>query len=197
MSILRAFLCLMLVSLANLAAAQSPAIGPVRIPPPLAFARIPPPPYPFDSSVASRALDLMRLNEGWGSLGMNLYHWRPGHHQAPVAGAWAPSFVPVMPFDLSVHQVGLRAPTQTAPGVEAGARAAFEQRAAALRALAASVAPVTGNAWSSEEGNYRGWTSSPAEEAWWDGGAGAFQGQCVPGGAYGWGYGGHGTWLCP
>lgn len=105
----------LLVSLslvAGAAAAQPLAMAPVRVPPPLAFALLPPPPFPLDSRVAARVLDVMRANDGWGSLGMNLYRWRPGDHVPPVVPFHAQSFVPVVPYDLSVYQVGLSSRAQ-------------------------------------------------------------------------------------
>ena len=118
--------------------AQQAAVLPVRVPPPLAFALVPPPPFAFDSRVAVSALDVQRSNEGWGSLGMNLYYWRPGDHVAPIASPYASDFFAVMPFDLDVRQASVQWPANAAALGDGATRAAFEERAAALRALAAT-----------------------------------------------------------
>ncbi len=189
-----------LTLVAGAAAAQPLAMAPVRVPPPLAFALLPPPPYPLDSRVAARALDLMRANAGWGSLGMNLYRWRPGDHVPPVVPFHAQSFVPVVPNDLSVYQVGLSSRAQAhSTGDAASARAAYEQRAAALRALAAPLATSADafgvTSYMLDDGAGES-AAGVAVEAPWQGSAHAGFGVCGPGYGPAWGSAQYANWPC-
>jgi hypothetical protein len=127
--------------------AQEPAVLPVRVPLPLAFSLVPPPPFLLDSRIAADTLTVQRSNDGWGSLGMNLFRWRSGDPMPPIASPYTSSFYAVVPFDLDVRQVTVKWPSAAAVAGEGVTRTAFDERAAALRALAASAVTYETGTW--------------------------------------------------
>ena len=119
----------------------------MRIPLPLALSLVPPPPFALDSRIAADTLSLQRSHEGWGALGMNLYRWRSGDPVSPIASSYTNSFYAVVPFDLDVRQVPVQWPSAATVMGEGTTRAAFDARAAALHAMAATAVTYEPDTW--------------------------------------------------